>query len=359
MQVALIQGIIFTVTLIGRPVGGIVFGLIADLWGKKQATLIAIIGFGVGSLLLGFLAGFEEWGVTALVLLIAIRFLIGVCIGGENTGASPLAMELAPKRKRGFFSGIIQSGFAMAYVGISIVTFLVLQIAPAGDVHSPYVQWGWRIAFFIGALLSLIFSIYIWRRVPTEQLPDRSERRNPLKELFSRGIRRDLLQVIILMTGFWLSIFMITAVMPLNFVSVLGLTSSESSLALVIVYVFITGAFILAGRVSQRIGRRRFLMIWGLVVAILGTASYGVLMGMVGAGFLLIVVMATVTSITGGSRPPTSPSGSRSACAPRASAWDIRSPSSFRLCTPSSSPGSRASCPPPSRRCRWCSSAGS
>lgn len=77
----------------------------------------------------------------------------------------------------------------------------------------------------------------------------------------------------------------------------LGLTSSESSLALVIVYVFITGAFILAGRVSQRIGRRRFLMIWGLVVAILGTASYGVLMGMVGAGFLLIVVMATVTSI--------------------------------------------------------------
>jgi MFS family permease len=93
----LIGGTIFAATLVGRPLGALIFGQFADTIGRKRTTIIAVTGFGVMSVALAVLPGYETWGVFAVILFILIRFVDGIFVGGEYTAASPLAMEYCPQ----------------------------------------------------------------------------------------------------------------------------------------------------------------------------------------------------------------------------------------------------------------------
>jgi MFS family permease len=134
---SLVTGAIFASTLVGRPVGALIFGHYADRIGRKKATLVSVSGFGILTLVIGCLPGYEAWGVASVVLFIALRFIVGVFVGGEYTAASPLAMEYSPKEKRGINSAKVMLGFPLAYVAISLLTLVMLELAPAGDVSSP------------------------------------------------------------------------------------------------------------------------------------------------------------------------------------------------------------------------------
>src|SRR5215213_4801338 len=151
---ATVGGSIFAATLIGRPIGALIFGHYADKIGRRRTTIISVTGFAVGTGLMAFLPGYEQWGITAVALFIFLRFVDGIFLGGEYTSASPLAMEYSPKEKRGFYGAVIQSGYPLAYACISLITMFLLFWIPAGDLGSPYVQWGWRIPFLIGAAVA-------------------------------------------------------------------------------------------------------------------------------------------------------------------------------------------------------------
>jgi MFS family permease len=297
---ALIGGMIFAVTLIGRPIGAFIFGHIADRTGRKRATIIALGGVGVTTILIAVLPGYQQIGVLAVVLLILLRLLGGIFLGGEYTGANPLAMELAPKEKRGVYGAIINSGFPLAYAFISILTLILLTTVPANGVQSGYVQWAWRIPFVLGGVFAILLAFYYRRSVSESKLLEgpEVEESAPIRSLFQGKNLRSFLQVFVLVSGFWLSLQPIAAVLPgLLGKGHLGFSQQEVTLMLAVAYLIFAVTSIGAGALSQRIGRRTFFVVWGPIIAVVGGGIYWALMYFRPSNVLLVGVALTVLLI--------------------------------------------------------------
>lgn len=106
----------------GRPLGALIFEHFADTIGRKRTTIISVMGFGVMTLLIAVLPGYQHWGAAAIWIFIALRLVDGIFLGGEYTSASPLAMEYCPKGKRGLYGAVVQSAASLGTAGISLVT---------------------------------------------------------------------------------------------------------------------------------------------------------------------------------------------------------------------------------------------
>ena len=233
---SLVTGAIFAATLVGRPVGALIFGHFADRIGRKKTTIVSVSGFGILTVVIGCLPGYATWGIASVVLFIALRFVVGVFVGGEYTAASPLAMEYSPKARRGQNSARIMVGFPLAFFTISGLTLLMLQIAPSGDSSSPYSVWGWRIPFFIGGLIALAFVVYFSRQVDESEVfeAEGGGDEAPIKQLLARDTIGHFAQVFVLMTGFWLTLNTLTAILPEVLKDTVGLSPTEASLTLMI-----------------------------------------------------------------------------------------------------------------------------
>lgn len=295
---AVITGMIFAATLVGRPLGALIFGRYADMHGRKNATVIAVAGFGILTIVVGLLPGYQTWGIASVVVFVALRFVIGIFVGGEYTAASPLAMEYSAKEKRGLNGGLIMTGFPLAYVSVAVITFVMLQIAPAGDIDSPYVQWGWRIPFFIGGAMALAFVVYYLKSVRESELFEGSGGGGtPVKDLFTGENRKSFIQVFILMTGFWLSLNCVTAILPGLLSSESNLTPTQVSVTLIVAYLVVAVCYVIAAVVSQRTGRRPFLMVWGGIAGIGGTGVYALYLAMKPQNLFVVMIMVTLIAV--------------------------------------------------------------
>ena len=295
---ALIAGTIFAATLVGRPLGALIFGRYADKIGRKRTTIIAVSGFGAMSVVLAVLPGYEQWGIAAVVIFILVRFVDGIFVGGEYTAASPLAMEQCPKEKRGLYGAVIMTGFPLAFVAISLITFLMLSLVPAGGLDSPYVQWGWRIPFLFGALLAFAFVAYFYFFVDESELFESSGgTESPLRELFSGENLKSFLQVFVLMSGFWLTLNMVSAVLPGLLGSEIGLSGTSVSVVLIVAFLALTVGYVVAGVVSQRIGRRPFLIGIGLFMGVVGTFLYFLLISLAPGNIVVVTLLTTAIAV--------------------------------------------------------------
>jgi MFS family permease len=253
---ALLASLVFASTLIGRPLGAIIFGHFADTVGRKRTTLVAVSGFGVVTLAIACLPGHETIGVWSVGLLIALRFVDGIFLGGEYTTAVPLAMEWSPKHKRGLYASLITSTSPAAYVMIAAVTLVLLELLPSADVHSAYVQWGWRVPFVIGALLAAVLFRYYQKQVHEPPAAVTGERHKvPFVRLVVK-YPRALGQVFVLMTGTWLATNMEAAVTPAQLKAHLELSSKQVTLTMLVINGAAALSYPLFGLLSQRIGRR-------------------------------------------------------------------------------------------------------
>ncbi|NLU71233.1 MHS family MFS transporter [Streptomyces sp. HNM0575] len=275
---AMLSSLVFASTLIGRPLGAVIFGHFADTVGRKRTTLVAVGGFGATTLAIACLPGHETIGTWSVGLLIALRFVDGIFLGGEYTTAVPLAMEWSPRHKRGLYASIITSTSPAAYAVIAAITLLLLQQLPAVGPHSSYVQWGWRVPFVIGALLAAALFRYYLTQVhepPREVTGERH--RLPLVRLVAR-YPKSLAQVFVLMTGTWLATNMEAAVTPAQLKEHLRLSSEQVTLTMLVINASAALSYPLFGLLSQRIGRRRFYIGYGLAVMVIGAGSYSLLM---------------------------------------------------------------------------------
>ena len=304
---ATLSYITLALTLIGRPVGAFIFGRIADSTGRRRATLISVAGAGGCTLLMGLLPGYHAIGWTAMALVFVLRFVGGVFMGGEYVSANPLAMEATPRRLRGLVGGLIASSYPVGYIAISVVVAIMFTFAPAGDPQSPYVQWGWRIPFFVGAALSAAFLLY-YRRVEESAVFTRARRgaavrRDPLKELFTGAHRRILLQVLLLMTGMWFTVQATLSALPALLSTVIGLPSATVNTGLLVANVFLVGGYLGLALLGQRFGRRRMLLLSGMWTALVAPFVYAgmVWQGMraaAGAGAVVwVMVLATIVLV--------------------------------------------------------------
>ncbi|MBA4115448.1 MAG: MFS transporter [Rubrobacter sp.] len=295
---ALIGTLIFAVTLIGRPIGALIFGHFADSIGRKRTTIISVSGFGVCTLLLALMPGYQQWGIAAVSIFIALRFLDGIFLGGEYTSASTLAMEYTPREKRGLYGALIMTGFPLAFAFISLITMILLFLIPSDGLNSPYVQWGWRIPFLLGAALAFVFVAYYARSVSESEVWEESGGGgSPLLSLFSGDNLKSFLQVFVLMTGFWLSLNTVAAIMPGLLGDPVGLSKTNVTITLIVAFVVAALGYVVAGVLSQRIGRKPFLIGIGALMAVAGTFLYYLLLSAPPASLFAVILLVTAISV--------------------------------------------------------------
>jgi metabolite-proton symporter len=146
----------FAVGFAARPLGGIVFGHYGDRVGRKAMLIFSLLVMGVATFLIGLLPGYAAIGITAPVLLVILRFLQGVGLGGEWGGAVLMATEHAPTDKRGFYSSFPQVGPAVGFL-LSSGLFLLLSVSLSEEQFN---AWGWRIPFLLSIVL-VVIGLYV------------------------------------------------------------------------------------------------------------------------------------------------------------------------------------------------------
>ncbi len=278
--------LIIVAMLLGRPVGGVVFGRIADRLGRTRTTRLAIAGTAACALAIALVPTHEVLGAGTVALVLALRFLGGIFVAGEYSAAIPLAMEWSAARRRGLMSGLILSMAPWAQATIAFAVAALLWVLGPEQ----YAAWGWRALFVAGAALSIGMMLYYRRHVVDAPLLRRREETEPAgqddeglsadaRSSAPRAGLRSLLvgrwapafwQAFVLMTGLWLltdsTVLLLTArlstdslIVPEAVPLVMGAASIAQALVMA-----------LAGHLSSLVGRRRLLVVWGAVAGVLG-----------------------------------------------------------------------------------------
>ena len=295
-----LDSLVFITTLLGRPLGSVLFGMMADRIGRRRASIISVAGFSIVTLLIGLIPGYQQIGVASYWLLVALRFVDGICLGGGYTGAIPLALESSDKARRGFVGAFILSGFCVAYVAINLVALAMFALFPLDGFDSPYAAYGWRIPFVIGAALGGVLALYYVHHVDESAVWQAETRsgaaRQPAASLLRGANGRNLLQVVVMMTGFWTTQNLVTLYLPAVLLpQVLGLSKVEVSTTLLVTFTLLIGSYIGAGVLGQRIGRRRaFLLLAPAIGTVGGALLY--LLGH-GAGWPLPAIVALTAAL--------------------------------------------------------------
>ena len=273
----ILASFVYITTLLGRPLGAVLFGVMSDRIGRRRASIWSVAGFSVITLLIGLIPGYSTLGIGSYVLLVTLRFLDGICLGGGYTGALPLALESSAKARRGLVGGFVIAGFCVAYIAINLVALAMFALFPLEGLDSPYARIGWRVPFVLGAILGGVLALYyafnveesaIWK----EEAQTRPTRQ-PLANLFRGATGRGLLQVLLMMTGFWTTQNLITLYLPsVVLPRMLHMSKFEVSVTLLITYGVLFFSYIGACVFGQAVGRRRAFLILGPLIATVGSA---------------------------------------------------------------------------------------
>lgn len=174
----------YAVGYISRPLGGFVFGHLGDVAGRKAVLIITLVIMGVTTALMGVLPGYAVWGVWSPILLVALRFVQGIALGGEWAGAVLLSMEHGDADKRGRNASFAQVGPSCGtLIGTGFITLVTVLMSA-----DQFQAWGWRIPFLLSLLL-VMFGLWLRRGVeetPTFVAMQAAEKTTdtPLKEVF-------------------------------------------------------------------------------------------------------------------------------------------------------------------------------
>ena len=270
------------VAFVFRPIGSVLFGHVGDRLGRKSTLIITLLLMGISTVGVGLLPSAASIGVAAPILLLLLRALQGLAVGGEWAGAALFAAESAPSRRRGRFASFPQLGPTLAFV-LSCLTFLITY-SIVGTSSGAFLQWGWRVPFLLSGVL---IAVGLWVRLRTTETPvfaaaARAERRlvSPFAEVRRRQPRTVLL-TFGLMTGMFACGSIGTVYLTSYGTSQLGLSQTTVLMIDVLAAVAAMLTTVLGACWSDRIGRRPIilgaslgLLAWALVMfPLMGTGS--------------------------------------------------------------------------------------
>jgi predicted MFS family arabinose efflux permease len=239
-----------------RPLGAMLFGRLGDRVGRKKTFLVTIVLMGLSTALVGVLPSFESIGWWAPALLVLLRLIQGLALGGEFGGAALYIAEHADAGRRGFFTSWIQTTGTMGLV-LSLLVIVACR-AVLGD--EDFRAWGWRIPFLLSVLL-LALSVYVRLKLHESPLFEELKRKGGLSDspIMPRMIAAIVVSASMAISWytaqFYSLVFMQTA---------LQLDAATSSLLIVIALVVGIGCYVGAGALSDRVGRRP-VMLWGML----------------------------------------------------------------------------------------------
>ena len=265
----------YIITLIMRPFGGAFFGNFGDKHGRKKAMIITIMGFSAATFATGLLPTWQMVGFFAPVLLIALRFMQGFFAGGEWGSGAVITMETAPKEKRGILSGFLQSGFNFGFVIASIVFFGAVSAFPEEE----FVEIGWRIMFFTGIIPGLVALFVRYRMNESEvwlaKQKQKKTEKSPLKKLLSsKEGRKRFIFSLILMTGLMYAYYTSIGFYPTFLQNYVEIEKYEVSILMIVGTTTSLFGQIFTGYLSQRIGRKKTIMVFAMAAIALAVPTF-------------------------------------------------------------------------------------
>jgi len=244
---------------LARPVGGLIFGHLGDRYGRKNILLITLIGMGLVSVAIGLLPTYSTIGVAAPVILVLLRVIQGIAVGGEWAGATLMAAEHAQAKSRGFAASIAVSG---APAG-AVLSTLVLAIF-SGLPEEQFMSWGWRVPFLLSALL-VVIGLYM--RYSLTESPEFEAARHsgqvktgvPLKRIFTHYPKQTILASLAITGPLFMQALMAVFIVP--YVVSTGAMEQQPALMLLTFSAFLhIFAIPFFAWLSDRFGRRRTMI---------------------------------------------------------------------------------------------------
>src|ERR1044072_9084043 len=260
----------FAVGFVVRPFGALFFGRIGDLVGRKYAFLVTLLIMGGATALIGFLPTYPTIGIAAPIILLLIRVLQGLALGGEYGGAAVYVAEHVPDGKRGFYTSFIQITATLGLF-VSLAVILLVQNSMSKEAFG---TWGWRVPFLISVFLVGI-SLYIRLRMKESPIFQQIKSAGmtsaqPLKEAFTRwnNLKRVLIslfgatagQGVVWYTGQFYALFYLQTILKVN--------ATASNYIVATALLLGMPFFVLFGALSDKIGRKRIIMAGCLLAAL-------------------------------------------------------------------------------------------
>jgi len=253
-----------------RPFGAIVFGRLGDLWGRKNTFLVTMLLMGLSTFVVGLLPSYEAIGVAAPILLITLRLIQGLALGGEYGGAATYVAEHAPPGKRGLYTSWIQTT-ATAGLFLSLIVILLVRNNIGEDAFK---VWGWRIPFLVSIVL---LGVSMWIRLRLNESPvfqqmvdEGKTSKKPLAESFGQWPNLKLVilalagltagQAVVWYTGQFYALFFLEKMLKVDG----ALTNTLVAVALLLGTPF----FVVFGWLSDKIGRKPVILVGCILAAL-------------------------------------------------------------------------------------------
>ena len=260
----------FAAGFIVRPFGAIVFGRVGDIVGRKYTFLVTILIMGLSTFIVGILPNAATIGIAAPIILIGLRLLQGLALGGEYGGAATYVAEHAPMGKRGYYTSFIQT---TATLGL-FLSLLVILFTRSALGEPEFAAWGWRIPFLVSVLL---LGISVWIRLRLNESPVFQKMKDegkgskaPLTEAFANWSNAKIVilaliggvmgQGVVWYTGQFYALFFMQSILKVD-----GYTAN---LLIAWSLLFGTGFFVVFGALSDKIGRKPIILAGCLIAAL-------------------------------------------------------------------------------------------
>jgi MFS family permease len=280
-----------------RPFGAIVFGRVGDLIGRKYAFLVTLSLMGLSTAVIGLLPTYATIGILAPIILVLLRLIQGLALGGEYGGAATYVAEHSPDARRGYYTSFIQTTATVGLLASLVVILIIRESMSAADFKS----FGWRIPFLLSFIL-VGMSLYIRLKLRESplfaKLKDQGKSsKAPLRDSFGNRRNWKLIllalfgatagQAVVWYTGQFYALFFLQTVLKVNYVT--------SYIIVAIALVIATPFFLFFGSLSDRIGRKKIMMAGCLIAAITYVPIYIAMNAAAGA----ITQVGTTTDTAG------------------------------------------------------------
>ncbi len=244
-----------------RPFGAALFGSLGDRIGRKYTFLVTILIMGMSTFLVGMLPSYSSIGIAAPIILIVLRMAQGLALGGEYGGAATYVAEHAPPGKRAYYTSFIQT---TATIGLflSLMVILTCRLSIGNDAFD---AWGWRIPFLVSIVL---LGVSVWIRAQLHESPlfkqmkeEGRTAKSPIRESFKGGNAKRMLvalfgaasgEAVVWYTGQFYALFFMTQLLKID--------GTTANLLLAVALAIACPFFIVMGRLSDRIGRKKVIL---------------------------------------------------------------------------------------------------